>query len=106
MDEDRSCAAAERRQKIHIHFGRMSALSQPVKQFTSPSERQQLENLADVYSIIISLEQLEKAYIRDVVAAEEYAPACLKLIGQYKTALSSLGDFDLQKFMREYQVRV
>ena len=74
---------------------------------SSSRERDYFENLADVYSIINCLEHLEKAYIRDIIQPSEYTPACLKLIGQYKTSLNLLkssNDFDLCHFMKEYQM--
>jgi hypothetical protein len=39
--------------------------------FKTPKEREYFENLADLYSIFITMENLEKAYIRDILSADE-----------------------------------
>jgi ESCRT-I complex subunit VPS28 len=44
-------------------------LDQELKLYSNSSERELYDNLADLYAIIISLEHLEKAYIRDCVPA-------------------------------------
>jgi hypothetical protein len=40
---------------------------------------------ADMYAIIVATEKLERAYVRDKISAQDYEPACQKLIGQFKT---------------------
>lgn len=95
--------------------------------FSSNEERDYLENCADLYSIFMACEVLEKSFVRDSVSAEEYSsafgidrflivflkyfsiisynPACTKLIAQYKTCINSLGsDFDVKAFVRENEV--
>lgn len=44
-----------------------------------------IEKLADLYAILLTTEHLETAYVRDAVTAGDYAPACAKLIAQFKT---------------------
>ena len=39
--------------------------------FKTPKEREYYENLADLYSIFMAMENLEKAYIRDILSADE-----------------------------------
>lgn len=63
--------------------------------------------MADLYAIIQCTEHLEKAYIRDAVHADEYTPACLKLLAQFKTARSMLGYDsikDVEGFMRDWKL--
>ncbi|KAJ1524689.1 Vacuolar protein-sorting-associated protein 28 [Nowakowskiella sp. JEL0078] len=69
-------------------------------------EREKYENMADLYSIIVATDYLEKAYVRDLISAQEYTPACNKLIGQYKAALNLLRDSvpDVHRFMRDYSL--
>jgi hypothetical protein len=45
---------------------------------------------ADLYAIIKTTEKLERAYVRDLITAQEYEPACQKLIAQFKTLWSSM----------------
>lgn len=39
--------------------------------FKIPKDREYYENLADLYSIFMAMENLEKAYIRDIISADE-----------------------------------
>lgn len=70
-------------------------LDQELKLFTGNKDRELYDSCADLYSIVIATEQLERAYIRDAISPNEYTPACLKLIAQFKTAINNyLGDVD------------
>ncbi|KAJ5948295.1 hypothetical protein N7466_001310 [Penicillium verhagenii] len=64
-------------------------LDEEVKLVSSSGERDLYESLAEIYSIIVTLDGLEKAYIKDVVTEAEYTETCTRLLKQYK---SSLGD--------------
>eukprot|EP00164_Ancoracysta_twista_P000071 GFYU01000096.1.p1 GENE.GFYU01000096.1~~GFYU01000096.1.p1 ORF type:complete len:279 (+),score=51.70 GFYU01000096.1:142-978(+) len=70
------------------------------------NDRRRNDDLADMYAIIRTIEQLEKAYVRDFVVADEYTNACKKLLAQYKTLHSALKDTipSIQQFLHEYQV--
>lgn len=81
---------------------------QEVKLASSSAQRDLYESLAEIYSIIITLDGLEKAYIKDVVTEAEYTETCTRLLKQYK---SSLGDDtvarefdDLETFKRTWGV--
>lgn len=72
--------------------------------------------MADLYSIFIAVENLEKAYIRDTVSHDEYTfhtsnqlcrytSTCGRLIAQYKTSVNALGsNFNSKDFTRQYDV--
>ncbi len=47
-------------------------LDEEVRLYTTNAERERTENLATLYSIIVSLEYLERAYVRDSVNGREY----------------------------------
>jgi ESCRT-I complex subunit VPS28 len=47
-------------------------LDEEVRPYTTSAEREKTENLATLYSIIVSLEYLERAYVRDSVTGKEY----------------------------------
>ena len=49
-------------------------LDEEVRLYTTNIERERTENLATLYSIIVSLEYLERAYVRDSVTGKEYVP--------------------------------
>jgi ESCRT-I complex subunit VPS28 len=42
-----------------------------VRLYTTSAERERTENLSTLYSIIVSLEYLERAYVRDSVTGKE-----------------------------------
>lgn len=74
---------------------------QQVKLWNTKHEREHVESAADLFALIKAAEKLEKLYVRDVVSAAEYEPACLKLLAQYKTLCTSLGynTHDVEQFM-------
>lgn len=53
--------------------------------YTSNSERERWESMATLFGIIVSLDALERAYVRESVSESQYAPACTRLLAQYKT---------------------
>lgn len=81
---------------------------QEAKLASSSVDRDLYESLAEIYSIIVTLDGLEKAYIRDAISEAEYTETCARLLKQYK---STLGDdtvarefVDLETFKRTWQV--
>ncbi|EGF76948.1 hypothetical protein BATDEDRAFT_27998 [Batrachochytrium dendrobatidis JAM81] len=81
-------------------------MDREAKLVTNSAEREMYDNLGELFSIIVATEHLERAYIRDNITAQEYTPACLKFIAQFKTSVSLLQDTvpDVREFMREYQL--
>ena len=102
-------------------------LDEEVRLYTTNTERERTENLATLYSIIVSLEYLERAYVRDSVTGKEYvairhtlpitrwikltvetryAPACIKLLAQYKSLMKLVGDDigGVEPFMKRFKV--
>ena len=66
------------------------------------------DSLAEIYSIIITLDGLEKAYIKDSVPEGEYTEICSRLLKQYKSNLSddtvARSFTDLETFKRQWDV--
>lgn len=92
---------------------RMSNSSQPftyqeVKLSTTAAQRDLYDSLAEIYSIIITLDGLEKAYIRDSVPESEYTELCGRLLNQYKSILKddtvSREFVDLDSFKSKWDV--
>jgi ESCRT-I complex subunit VPS28 len=85
-------------------------LLQEVKLATTSSERDLHESLAEVYSIIVTLEFIEKAYLKDSIKESEYTETCRRLLMQYKSTLSnttvSKAFKDIDSFMQEWDVRL
>lgn len=75
----------------------------------SSAERDLYESLAEIYSIILTLDALEKAYLRDSIAEGEYTEICDRLLRQYKNNLAddtvSAAFGDLERFKAEWDVR-
>ncbi|CCE64702.1 hypothetical protein TPHA_0I01980 [Tetrapisispora phaffii CBS 4417] len=93
----------------HYH----SALSDEIPLFNNTitlEEKENIESLADIYSIIITTDNVEKAYLKDSISNEEYTTYINKLLVQYKTYLSEgntnlLTQFgDLTAFKDKYDI--
>lgn len=60
-------------------------MEEGVTLFKNSAERRKLDDVAELYSIIRTVERLEYCYIRDLVSADEYTQECQNLISQFKT---------------------
>ena len=83
-------------------------LDEEVKLSTTPSDRDLLDSLAEIYSIIVALDGLEKAFNKDSVTDAEYTELCTRLLKQYKGNLSddrvSTEFGDLESFKAKWNV--
>jgi ESCRT-I complex subunit VPS28 len=83
-------------------------LDEEVKPYDTTSERDLIDSLAEIYSIIRTLDGLEKAYIKDALPETEYSDLCNKLLKQYRSILSDESvnrEFgDLDGFCREWEI--
>eukprot|EP00668_Euglena_longa_P002272 GGOE01002620.1.p1 GENE.GGOE01002620.1~~GGOE01002620.1.p1 ORF type:complete len:345 (-),score=95.65 GGOE01002620.1:279-1262(-) len=73
---------------------------------TTPGERDRLEGLAELFSIVQTLEHLERVYLRDAVPAKVYAERCQELLTKFKLQLSLVaGDVpSLPQFLDRYML--
>lgn len=73
---------------------------------SNQEERDHYDQLAELYSIIITTEALEKAYIRGV-DSDEYTRACNDLITRFKAQRDGIHDIvpSVEKFMGDYKMR-
>lgn len=97
---------------MHVPNSQLCArltLLQEVKLADSSAERDLYESLAEIYSIILTLDALEKAYLRDSIVESEYTEICDRLLRQYKNNLAdesvSAAFGDLERFKAEWDVR-
>lgn len=82
-------------------------LYEEVKLFRQAREREKYENMADLFALVSTLQNLEKAYIRDCVTPQEYTAACSKLLVQYKVAFKLVqGDEfpSIDTFVKKYRL--
>lgn len=70
----------------------------------SNSDRERIAELANLYSLILTLDYLERAHVRDAVSPNEYLPACTRLLNQYHTILHLVGSPSLDQFMQQYRL--
>jgi ESCRT-I complex subunit VPS28 len=107
------------------------SLDEEVRLYTTNAEREKYNTLATLYGIIVVLDYLERAYVRDAITAVEcvlcfffvfvsriseqkilflfakrYSPACTRLLSQYKTMLKLVGPdvSSIEDFMMKYRV--
>ncbi|KAJ9661963.1 Vacuolar protein-sorting-associated protein 28 [Neophaeococcomyces mojaviensis] len=74
----------------------------------SAAQRDLIDSLAEIYSIIRTLDGLEKAYQKDALPEQEYSDMCSKMLRQYQSILSDKNvqrEFgDLDSFMKEWDI--
>eukprot|EP00928_Gymnodinium_smaydae_P086721 TRINITY_DN71165_c0_g1_i1.p1 TRINITY_DN71165_c0_g1~~TRINITY_DN71165_c0_g1_i1.p1 ORF type:complete len:341 (+),score=95.23 TRINITY_DN71165_c0_g1_i1:91-1113(+) len=71
-------------------------------------ERRDGSMLAELYSIFIATEHLERAFVKSLVSVEDYERNCSQLITQFKTLQNGLRDRypDLRDFIQEQGLSV
>ncbi|KAI4171365.1 MAG: hypothetical protein LQ343_004321 [Gyalolechia ehrenbergii] len=83
-------------------------LDEEVKLSTTAAERDLYDSLAEIYSIVVTLDGLEKAYIRDSMPENEYTELCSRLLNQYKSILKdetvSREFVDLETFKSKWEI--
>lgn len=65
-------------------------LYEEIKLYRTAREREKYDNMADLYALINTLQNLEKAYIWDCITPQEYTAACSKYLVQYKVAFKQV----------------
>ncbi|KAI6250847.1 Vacuolar protein sorting-associated protein 28 [Erysiphe necator] len=85
-------------------------LDEEVKLTETRADRDLQDSLAEVFSIIVTLDQIEKAYIKDAIPEASYTEICDRLLKQYKAILTDdavASEFvDLEKFKSKWDIEV
>lgn len=72
------------------------------------AERDLQESLAELFSIIVTIDELEKAFLKDAVPEAEYTEICERSLRQYKALLADetiAKEFgDLEEFKTRWDV--
>lgn len=55
--------------------------------YTTPSAREKWDACANLYSLVLCLDALERAYVSQAVEESKYAPTCTRLLAQIKTSV-------------------
>lgn len=83
-------------------------LNEEIRLADTPRERDVYDTLSVIYSILVLLEFLEKAYVRDSLSLEEYQERCSKLLSQYTSGIATIvgtSDFtSLDEFCAKYRI--
>eukprot|EP00976_Prorocentrum_cordatum_P092210 1188838-Prorocentrum_minimum.AAC.2 len=64
----------------------------PVTLWTTKKEKEIINNKADLFALIKTVDRLEKAYVRDAISAKEYETTCLNMIAKFKTLMGTMQD--------------
>ena len=76
--------------------------------FRTPTERKQLDDMAELYAILRTIDALENALVKDLVVESEYVRECEKLINSFSTLEKSLiqnGVIESREhFVRKYNI--
>lgn len=75
----------------------------------TPQQREVIESLSEIYSIIIAMDQVEKAYLKDEISNSEYTSSVTKLLAQYKAYLTTNEEvekefYTLQNFKEKWNI--
>lgn len=75
---------------------------------TTSQQRETIDSLSEIYSIIIALDHVEKAYLKDSITADQYTNSVNKLLAQYKIYLANENvakEFvDLEHFKSKFNI--
>ncbi|KAI0171274.1 ESCRT-1 complex, Vps28 subunit [Pestalotiopsis sp. NC0098] len=63
-------------------------LDEEVKLAETRAERDVQDSLAEIFSIIITLDELEKAFLKDAIPEADYTEICERSLKQYKSILA------------------
>ena len=84
-------------------------LAQEVKLTSTRAERDLHDSLAELFSIIVTLDELEKAFLKDAIPEAEYTEICERSLRQYKALLADetiAREFEsLDEFKAKWDVR-
>ncbi|KAJ9152062.1 Vacuolar protein sorting-associated protein 28 [Pleurostoma richardsiae] len=85
-------------------------LDEEVKLTETRAERDLQESLAEIFSIIVTLDELEKAFLKDAVPEADYTEICDRSLKQYKSILAdetvAKAFGSLEQFKSEWDLEV
>ncbi|KAK9462326.1 vacuolar protein sorting-associated [Lipomyces oligophaga] len=83
-------------------------LDEEVRLYRTSAQRDLYESLAEIYAIIVTLDFVEKGYVKDTISQAQYTTICSRLLAQYSTILKNqdvANEFqDLDSFRRQYDI--
>lgn len=88
----------------------LTAATQEVTLTSTRAERDLQDSLGELFSIIVTLDELEKAFLKDAIPEAEYTDICERSLRQYKALLADetiAAEFrDLEDFKAKWELDV
>jgi len=86
------------------HSQERSKQMEEIKLYESAREREEVDNRANVFALIRSIQALEKAYIKDAVNPSDYTKQCNQLLVQFNIAFKLIKEKfpDVESFAKRY----
>ncbi|AEO53282.1 hypothetical protein MYCTH_2294394 [Thermothelomyces thermophilus ATCC 42464] len=85
-------------------------LDEEVKLAETRAERDLQDSLAEIFSIIVTIDELEKAFLKDAIPEAEYTEICERALKQYKSLLAdetvAKAFVGLEEFKAEWDLEV
>ena len=85
-------------------------IPQEVKLAETRAERDLQDSLAEIFSIIVTLDELERAFLKDAIPEADYTEICERSLKQYKSILAdetvAKAFVGLDEFKAEWDVGV
>jgi ESCRT-I complex subunit VPS28 len=83
---------------------------QEVKLADTRAERDLQDSLAEIFSIIVTIDELEKAFLKDAIPEADYTEICERSLKQYKSLVAddtvAKAFVGLEEFKAEWDVCV
>ncbi len=81
---------------------------QEVKLAETRAERDLQDSLAEIFSIIVTIDELEKAFLKDAIPEADYTEICERSLKQYKSLVAdetvAKAFVGLEEFKAEWDV--
>jgi ESCRT-I complex subunit VPS28 len=102
--KEKNSRAQERKKERKMSY-EDNDLEEEVELYRNSRERQNYDDQATLYAIILATEHLERAYARDAIAPQEYTTECNKLISQFRLAEKATSkETTTEDFMKLYEM--
>jgi ESCRT-I complex subunit VPS28 len=83
-------------------------MAQEVKLADTRAERDLQDSLAEIFSIIVTIDELEKAFLKDAIPEADYTEICERSLKQYKSLVAdetvAKAFVGLEEFKAEWDV--
>ena len=86
----------------------MSSLMQEVALEETQGDREKYDNQGEVYAIVMTMEALEKAFLKDCLTQDQYVQQCNRLLAQYKQAWKFIDNSEfenIEAFIKNYTLQ-